>query len=393
MKDFIITELNNTAASLGLENRVRFYGADAVKVACEIAPFGKVAVIYTKISYTDFGKEITQRLKNVGIKPLNFIMPENTVLNLSSVFDIICVPDDVRAVLIFDRELTDIAAYIATLFKIPVILTLNSVNTDGVLPAKVPFFWGGNAPDTDFFAVDCVYHVAIADNVLTCGDKSKQYIDVYGKLLALTDYRVKLALFGGNAYDFARDVIFGAINAVLKSPDSAETLFVSGLKTELADLSVGGAILFNSAEYGFKRLIGFTEEFGVSFAFIKRLIDLYALCVSEKDMPFAVPDYNKRVKELVDVTKSDDGAFLKGFSAQVKAIKGKDLSAVKADFKDDITSLKEEFNVVEENYKKFGGKTDADFSPYIKAFKLCGDLPDTLNFMTIVRESGFTEFI
>ena len=108
-------------------------------------------------------------------------------------------------------------------------------------------------------------------------------------------------------------------------------------------------------------------------------------------MPFTVPDYNKRVKELADITKSDDGAFLKGFAAQIKALKGKDLLSVKADLKDDINLISEEFKVVEENYSKLGGNPDADFAPYVKALKLCGDLPDTVNFMTVIRESGFLE--
>ena len=392
MIDYRISELNKTAVNFGVENRVRFYNDDAVKIACNLAPYGRVAVIYNKISFSGFGKSMTEQLKRAGIKPINFIMPENTILNLSSVFDVICVPDDVRAVLVFDRELMDIAAYIATLFKIPVIFTLNSINTDGVLYAKVPFFWGGNKPETDFFTVDCVYHVIIGDNALKSDELAEQYINVYGKLIALIDYRVKLAITGGNLYDFARETIFNAVNAV--SDDlKAETLLTYGLKIELAGFAASGDIDFNSAEYAFKRLIGFKEEKGLRFSLIKKLTALYLLCANENEMPFDIPDYNKRAKELAGITKSDDGAFLKGFLAQLNALKGKDLLRLKADLKDDIIALADAFKVAEQNYIKLGGNLGADFSPYVKALKYCGDLPNTVNFMTVLRECGFLESV
>ena len=390
MKDSEIIELNNTAKILGLNSRVHFYNADIIKVVGDIAPFGKIAAVYTKNTFSDFGKDVTNNLKCANIKPLNFIMPENAVLNLSSVFDIICVPDDVRAVLIFDRELMDLAAYIATLFKIPVIFALDCINTDGVLCAKVPFFWGANKSETDFFSVDCEYHVVISDNACMFGNKTEQYISIYCKILSLIDYRIRLAICSGNSYEFERNIILNAIR-IANFSYSANNLLISGLKIELANLASGGEILFNSAEYSFKRLTGFKEEKDIRFSLIKKLINLYSLCVSEKDMPFTVPDYNKRVKELADITKSDDGVFLKGFAAQIKALKGKDLLSVKADLKDDINLISEEFKVVEENYSKLGGNPDADFASYVKALKLCGDLPDTVNFMTVIRESGFLE--
>lgn len=392
MNDLKIAELNKTAENLGLISRVRFYNADTVKVVSDIAPFGKIAAVYSKTTFMNIGKDISERLKRAGIKPINFIMPENTVLNLSSVFDIICVPDDVRAVLVFDCELMDIAAYIATLFKIPVIFTLNSINTDGVLCAKVPFFWGGNNSETDFFPVDCAYHIIIGDGALKHGDKAEQYIGVFSRLAALVDYRAKRLISGGNSYECARDIILNAVKIANFSSDAC-SLIMSGLKIELADFAAGGDIEFNSAEYAFKRIIGFKEEKGLRYLLIKKLTALYLLCATEKDMPFEVPDYNKRVKELVGITKSDDGVFLRGVSEQLAAIKGKDFAAVKSELKGDLISLSDAFNTAEQNYIKLGGNTGADFSPYVKALKLCGDLPNTVNFMTVLRESGFLESV
>lgn len=392
MKGLAVSELNKTAESLGLCDCVRFYDSDAVKVACDIAPYGKVAAIYAKPYFTEFGKDITQRLKLAGIKPLNFIMPENAVLNLSNVFDVICVPDDVRAVLVFDRELIDLSAYLATLFEIPVIFTLNTVNTDGVLPSKVPFFWGGNAVTTDFFPVNTKYHVIIGENALTFGNKAEQYINIFGKLLALIDYKTKLAISGGNTHEVARETISAAANAVDSAFD-AETLIMAGLKIELANLSARGEIMFNSAEYCFNRLIGFKKTDGVRFALIKRLLSLYVICAENGEMPFDIPDYNRRAKELSAITVSDDGVFLKGLMSQVRTLREYGtLSGVIAELKDQLAALFNAFLAAEKNYAALGGISDADFSPYVYALKLCGDLPDTVNFMTVLREGGFLEF-
>ena len=388
MIDKMITELNNTASQLGIYDRVKFFGSDAVSVAREIAPYSKVAAIYSKSSFLDFGKDITVRLKTAGIKPLNFIMPENTTLNLSNVLDVICVPDDVRAMIVCDIELKDVAVYIATFFSIPVILSLRSLNTDGVFSGKVPFVWGGKSPETDFFKVDCLYYVVISESALGNGNAAEQFLSVYSKNLALIDYEVKRANASDNAACFK--VVADAVNAAMLSCDE-KTLFLSGLKIGLADLASGGEILANSAEYCFYRLIGYNKPEGIGYLFIKKLLSLYTLCALEKDMPFDLPDHIKRAKDLTELIKSNEFVLLKGFKEQLDRLKSKDLPTVKDGLKDRLLALSEDFDNVREKYISLGGKTDADFSPFINALKYCGDLPNSLNFMTIVRESGYTE--
>ncbi|MBO4251786.1 MAG: hypothetical protein J5911_03885 [Clostridia bacterium] len=393
MTDNFVSELNKTADDLGINSRVRFYACGVVQVACEIAPYGKVAAIFTKNAFYDFGTSIVESLKRAGVKPISFILPENTSLNLSSVFDVICVPDDVRAVLIFERELKDIAAYIATLFRAPVIFTLDSINTDGALCTKVPFIWGGKVPQTDFFQVDCDYHVVVSDDVLQKGDKAEQYSEIYAKRVALIDELAKSAVLVGIESDYAIKVISDAIVDADASCDP-ETLLLSGLKIELANFATGGELVFNSAEYAFKRLVGFNRAFGtegLTFALVKKLINLYALCASEKEMPFELPDHIKRAGELSRLAEISETSLLSGYLEQVKALKGKDMTVLKDDVGDRLAALLSGFNGVEQKYIALGGKTDLDFSPFVTALKYCGDIPNTLNFMSILRESGFTE--
>lgn len=386
----IALQLNSVAESVGLKSRVFFHDGDTVGVVSSVAPYGKVAVLYAKNTFLEEGKEFTTKLKSAGIVPLNFILPEGVALTPKNVFDVIGVPEDVRAVVYSDPILTDIAAYLATIFNIPVICTLKTVYTENIIGVKLPFFWDDK---TDFFDARCVYHIVLGENSES-GDIAKQYINVISKITALTDYRVKLKTCGGTAEKSAYGLIKNAVESALAfNNDLKETLVVAGLKIELANLASGGAILCNSAEYAFKRLLRFNVDSGTEFAFLEKQLRLYALCAENSEMPFAVPDYNARATELAGITASRDGAFLQGFVDQVAYIKKADIARIKGEFKTELLSQESALNIIERQFIKFGGKKREDFSPYISAFRLCGDMPDTFNFMTLIRESGFTEFI
>lgn len=393
MNGVTASELNILAEKLGVVSRAVFYDGDPIGVINSVAPYGKIAVIYSKTTYTERGKDFSEKLKAAGLKPLGFIMPENATLNFESVFNFIGVPEDVRAVVYFDSELKDITAYIATIFNVPVIYALSSVYTEGVLSAKVPFFWKNSA---DFFSVTCPYHVVLPETVAaTDAELAEQYVNIVDKSVALCDYRVKLKILGGTKKVAVYNLIEEATKEILPLPSvTAEQLLLSGLKIEIANLASNGAIIYNSAEYCFKRITGFKAQEGLNFAFIKKFAELCELCASGQEDPFTVPDYNNRARELATVTASDDGAFLKGLLNQLQRLrKQEDLKKIKTAFKKEFTAIVAALKDAEKVYKSLGGKDLKDFSPYLKAFKLCGDLPATCNFMTLVRESGFTEDI
>lgn len=386
----MMSELNSVAESVGLKNRVFFHEGDTVSVVNSVAPYGKVAVLYAKNTFLEEGKEFTAKLKAAGITPLNFIVPEGVSLTPKNVFDVIGVPEDVRAIVYSDQKVTDIAAYLATIFNIPVICTLKTVYTENLIGVKLPFFWGDK---TDFFDAHCTYHIVLGEN-LTSGDISKQYINVISKITALTDYRVNLKICGGRAEKAAYGLIKSAVESALtlnKNPETA--LVIAGLKIELANLASGGKIICNSAEYAFKRLLRFNVDSSTALAFLEKQLRLYALCAENSEMPFITPDYNARATELAEITGSRDGAFLQGFVNQVAYLKKADIVRIKAGLQTELKSQQNALDMIERQFAAFGGKKSEDFSPYIAAFRLCGDMPDTCNFMTLVREGGFTEFI
>ena len=390
MNEFAVQKLNNLAAALNVQDCVKFYRGDTLAAVVSLAPHGRIAALYSKATFYAFGKNFTERLKRADIKPLNFILPENAALNLENVFDLIGVPDGVRAVVCFDKELVNISAYLATIFKIPVVFSLNTAKTEDVMPVKVPFYLGGAA---DFFPVNCAYHVVISDAALNdVSGLAEQYISLMSKITALSDYRARLAIYGDKPAKTAYDVIKTAVIDAFSAPD-AETLLISGLKIEIANLASDGAILYNSADYCFRRIAGFNLKGGVRLALLKKLLGLYLLCAEELNDAFKTPDYNSRAQELAALMKSDDGAYLKGFMGQIEKFKRyKNVDGVKTSFKKEFTAQNAALKIIEDKFIFLGGTPCENFAPYVKALKHSGDLPNTFNFMTILRESGFTEY-
>ena len=383
----IASELSALAAKLNIQDRVIFSDNDFLEEIRSVAPFGKVVVLYSVPELSEKVGSLTERLKAAGIKPLNFVIPVKAPLNLDDVLEIVGLPEDVRAIVATELELMPIASYLATVLNIPVIHALNSVNTEGLLLPKVEIKSRGG---TDFFTTTCNYRIVL-NGVPTLGDLAEQYISVISKLTALSDYRLKLDVCGGkpaaDAYAAIKDAVLSAFSA--EAPDA---LMLAGLKIELANFSAGGEIILNSAEYSFKRIMGFKRQKGLTFALLEKLLTLYKFSAEEREDPFLVPDYNKRAQELSAALNLDDGAFLNGLLTQLKMLKKRgDVLSLKTKFLNELTSQENALFKIERKYQTLGGTRLSDFSPYLTAFTLCGDLPDTVNLMTLARESGFTE--
>ena len=391
MKENYCEQLNAFAKSLGVSDRITFYGEDFCAAITSVAPFSRVAVLYSKNTFETVGKDFTVSLKNAGVKPLNFIMPTDVTVKLDDILEVICVPEDVRAIACLDSSLIPVSAYLATIFNIPVVFSMRSANTDGVLPVKVPFSFGSSG--AEMVKTACNYHISVDFDNFKNENLAQAYINIVSKRVALADYRANIKVYGKKAQKTVCDETLSAIDAICNYPDAldAKVLAFYGLKAEIANLAVNDEIRCNSAFHCFKMLTAFSEDNGQNFAFLQKLTLLYKLCAENADMPFAVPDYNARVKELSFITGLDDGVFLRGFTAQNKVLKSADLTQIKSALKKEISAAYSAIKKAEKTYADLGGKICEDFSPYVSALKYCGDLPDALNFMTIVRECGFTE--
>ncbi len=94
--DNIVQELSTRENGCDCKMLVRQGCLDClVKFCTELAPFRKVVVLYTKLTFEVFGKQLTDKLNGIGIKPINFLIDDCalTIKNLSGLF---CLPEDVR---------------------------------------------------------------------------------------------------------------------------------------------------------------------------------------------------------------------------------------------------------------------------------------------------------
>ena len=387
-----IQKLNSTAKSLGIAEKILFHAEDPVDVVVKIAPYGKAAVIYSKTAFIKHGKTFTEKLKKSGVKPLNFIMPNDDAKSFENVFDVIGIPEDVRAIVCADFSVKDVCAYIASLFDIPVVYVINSVRTYGLFAARARFRFNNRY---DLPLIRCVRHIAFIKTALPESDTAEQYADLMSEIPALTDYRVYSALSGKKASKAAYDLMKSAVkDAFGESGATPVNLLYQGLNAELADFASSGVIHGNSAAYCFLRLNGFAEEKGLKFTLLSKILLFYALCAEQIEDAFNLPDYNARAAELAALTHFDDGEFLKGFLEQLKHLKGKEkLKQLKVALKAELSAQSAAVPYMRSVYEKLGGESLSDFTPHAKAFKHCGDVPETLNFMTVVRESGLCEYI
>lgn len=389
----LLKEIGKCCNSLNLSDKVKFDLGDKFDILRLVVPYGKFAALYNATSYGTFGKAFSERAKILGFKPLNFIMPDFAALNFKNVFDVIGVPSDVRAIVFFDAELSDIALYLATVFGVPCVYIMRRLDLGNFLRARVLFF---SAPFGDTFTLSCIRRVVIdtafTETRLSEKEISEKSVGFAGKALSVADFAAYRAvsdnMSGENvaAFDCAKNAVLSALslNSGI-SEDTALKLFCDECLFDLSDLALNGAIVCNSAEYSFFRLAG-KKTAALGYEFIYRAVKLYAVACEEKD-PVIVPEYIGRCEVLKKITGKDDGWFLRGFVKQSELLAaGGEEKAVNA-VKDLLSSFGDIAKTLR-NAERFYESGDFDFSPFTDALKYCGDLPDTFNFMTAVRARG-----
>ena len=384
--------------NLELNNIIHIKTGDRFNSLKELAPYGKFAAIFTAKSFTAFGKDFSERAKLLGFKPLNFILPEDAKLNFSNVFDMIGVPEDIRAIVYFDSDLYGVALYIATLFNVPCAYVMRKPLIGGFFRSRIVFSY---EKFSDLFSADCERYLILDDAFIdkTLSDSVyENYVGLFTESLSVADMIACSALYEDNsprylrAFSYAKD----SIDAVISSPckkteDFSDMLFLALSTLSLADFSLGGKILSESAKTSFMRLAGANCDTATLYAFYIRALSLYALACLSSD-PLLVPDYLSRADALKELTGKDDGLFLDGFIKQTQAIKTVGTDKTVSAVKDYISLLNDNLINFRDAYINYGGKC-VDFTPFNSALKYCGDLPDAFNFMSLVRETGISERI
>lgn len=386
----------------------KFYQGEEIaqigKVSSTIAPCGKIAVVYLKQTFDKIGAELTKQIKNANCIPLNFIMPESEeeqeFFSVENFAELFYFPEDVRAVVTVDNSIISQVCYYASVINIPVIYSINNINSQTILPYGV---FVKNKGNVEYVKLCCEQHI-ILDHLALGLDKNN-FIDLYAEIVSKTpafiDYRIKRFLCGGKndsiAYEYARHAVSQTFSAIkFENKNKFAIISYNLLKIQLANFFAEGRLFdFSAVEMALKLIK--KKQSAISLNLCQKILQIYALCFSGKyEATMLFPDYLKRAESLSFATGEKSATFIKSFKYQKNIISkwAKKIEEVKKILLEETESLAKAIEIARQTYIAFGGKEiSCDLEELNTSIKYAGDLPNTFNGITLARESGITELI
>ena len=325
-------------------NLPNFYSGDSIEGVCKavskVAPFGKVAVVYTKDGFNNYCKALTTSLKGIGAKPINFIMPDlefsSGIFSLESLYELFYFPEDVRAVITLESSLICEISYYASVLDIPAVYCINNLTEYNMLPYRVNV---KNFNRVDEVIITCKRHIIIDESkILNCKDCSAlTFAYIQSKIPAFFDYAFNLLISGKNeknskshdkSNDYNDKVYNYAIQAlketysIIAQPikDININLLYNLLKINLSNCLLKGELLDYSSIYCALKLLKNDSAYTMLNLTLK-IIGIYQLFLSnEYNENQFFPDYNKRAESLSFATGEKVDKFLQNFESQLKTI-------------------------------------------------------------------------
>lgn len=397
--DKLNAEYSDTLTSEKFGKIIFYQGSileEAVKIITETVPYGKVATLFFSGEYEKFGKMFAGKLKQLGIKPISVIMPDNfsnTVQQFSKLFTL---PEDVRMVVAFDSRLMLATKYFSSIRNVPSVFCLNEFNDLSFLSPKLTV---KNFDKIDVVNVSANMHVILDEQAMVSADKAELFSEIQSKIVSLFDYRVYCKLHGKryvkSAYDLLSDVINDTTSIFLnKVYEQSLTLIQNRFLSELANIISDGNLWLCSAEYGVKRILGNLDGFN-RINFLKIVLFLYELNFSGKFSHITeIPDYNLRAEKLAEFIQTDDQSFLKNFQSQIQVLNvaKEKITQVGSALYKEIKKINQSYNLIQNTYYALGGsgKQQKDL---IFALIHSGDVSACVNGMSLLRESGILEYV
>ncbi len=359
-------------------------------------PFGKVAVLYLKSSFEKFGKENTENIRRLGIKPYNYVMPQDVTLSFENVFDVITLPEDVRAIIYFDGELGALANYVAAVLGV---LCMRVVKDPFVKGALAPFVCFDSGVSSDIFPLTCNRYIFVDFNAVKDAKDNKEKAIAYilSRYLSVIDGKILAAAYGETCED-ALQIILSAVNYCRNNADNMDLdeLTYWALETEIADAFSFGVLLKNSSAFCLSYILKKTEDIGFYLSSCRKLFGVYLLYLKEEGGNLlSVPDYNARAKALSERTGKDFISVAEGIVKQRKALgeNAERINAAVSRIKVNVADTEGVFAAFSAAMEKLSVKDAVLTGNTAFALKSCGDIRDTFNLMTVIRESGLTELI
>ncbi len=394
-----IKKLNNFAPS------VKFYSGEFLstvnKVVKDFVPFGKVAFITLEKTHLLYSKKLLSALSGAGSKLISLVMekpPKKTVEDFSKAFNL---PEDVRAVITFDRELCSICTYFSSIRDIPFIYVPKSVFVAESLE-NVLYVKNGNVLDK--VVCKTVKHVIIDFDLISKTDENAScYAELMSKNACIVDYKLYLALTGKDidkqSLYILKESVERAFNVFsIKPIDRSKELLVCGLYSELAELISGSEISSRGAVRILSELLAenSSDYAGIKLFCTIKLLGLYSAVFGLKTPMQILPNLMIRGTRVSNELGLDLGYVAGCLVEQNKTLNKRLKRAIKTansiykDVKENLSltnGIKSTFLALNGNDNVFS-TCDIDLKKYLK---IAGDIPHTINGLTYLRLMGVTD--
>lgn len=360
---------------------------------------GKVAAVYSERSFKKHGAKVTSIIRSEFCSVGNVVLSDS-ILSVEDVGAIISAAEDARCIVCFDCENFGAVTYAASVVGVPAALVVDEFGFYDVLPTRAIL---KNGSGWEYVKTSAPRYVIADEKTFFGCDVAGAYASVLLRLTDFTDYRVKRALQNDVAdkrsYSLMKSAVSSAYSAVkLGIKERAEKIIECKLIAESANVAARGALSDFSASRNAARICymsGNVKE-SRSVYILKKILGVYDLYFSgEYDDILEIPDYLARADKLAEIAGSDDYTFMAGIKKQRELCTNKKSAEekLKVSLKDEIKSQNQIAASVIKTYFALGGKDSSNKAVLNAAVKYGGDLPDTFNCMSLVRESGITEYI
>ena len=367
------------------------YDKKPAEILSKVAPMGKVAFISFFDTHEKYAKTLISSVLNEGIKVISLIMPEPVKYTVEYASHAFNLPEDVRAVMVIDRMLYNIAAYFAKIKDLPLIYIPDSACVSGVL-GKTFYLKNGDKYEKTPAAKN-VY--VILDDRIIDKEIAEGYAFNMARLTTLIDYRVVKT--SDDKLDSAYYTMLEGVTdtySVLseEKPARASYLLFNGLKIVLADRLDGFTFIDSSAERVAARINygDVVPPVSAEFFFSLKLMELYFAAFGIKKACETFPSYlnrSEKVRAAMDIAQgAADDALLNNIKAAKKDLK-KAIRAMNA-LKNEIGELLTHQGVIKSTFYALGGK---DVPIDCGALKYAGDTFFGVNAMSFLRETGATD--
>lgn len=367
-----------------------------------LAPSSKAALISSRDAFLADGGNWMTAIRGGGARPLNVVVTKRFDNALENIGGLFSLPDDVRAVIVCESELYDVASYFAALKNLPIIYLAVSPEAENMLSPVVSL---KIKKRTERIFADNARFVAIDTDILS---RSKAGASAFASLasgiVSLVDYRVRGAFTGeycSESYNLARAAISEAVNAAF-AENAQQKLLEARIRLAVAEVYTEGRIL-SGGEYavaellesaGRRRLAAAERKFVAAL----KLIELYgAFFAHPRACGLRVPDYAARAKEAAEFTGRSETEILGGILKSAAAVNGEKTENAARQMSEELAALERLTGKFAATYRALGGDADIfdNYTPgELRRAVFCApDLPDTFSVLTLMRESGALELL